>query len=418
MGSRWSPAGGSRCTRRAANTRIICDALDPEGAGALALAFEQLKAKLLKEGLFDPRRKRKVPFLPRRIGVVTSPTGAALHDFLRVLHDRHPIPVLLAPARVQGEGAAEEIARAIGRLGAARGVDVIVVTRGGGSIEDLWAFNEEVVARAIAASPVPVVSAVGHEVDVTIADFAADLRCATPTDAAKTLAPPRVELARALDQQRRHLTQILGRLQSQKRERLQARALRLPDPRRRVERERLQLDYRLERAQRSLRRGLADRRERLKALAERLSSAHPRARLSRIARQLSLAQLALGAAARARLGAARGRLERGSHQLQALSPAARIARGQRGLALQRERCEKAVERALARERLRLSRTSAGLDSLSPLKVLGRGYAVAFAQGRRVLTRAADAPLGSRVEVLLSDLSEIQAEVLSAKPAPG
>jgi exodeoxyribonuclease VII large subunit len=395
--------------------QLICDALEPEGAGALALAFEQLKAKLLKEGLFDPRRKRKVPFLPRRIGLVTSPSGAALHDFLRVLHDRHPIPVLLAAARVQGEGAAEEIARAIARLGAAGGVDVIVVTRGGGSIEDLWAFNEEIVARAIAAAPVPVVSAVGHEVDVTIADFAADLRCATPTDAAKTLAPPRLELARALDQQRRHLAQIAGRLLLQRRERLQARSARLPDPRRRVERERLQIDHRLERAERSLRRALAERRERLKALAERLSSAHPRARLSRIARELSQAHHALGAAARARLGEARARLDRGSQQLVAQSPATSVVRGQRRLALLRERCEKAAERALARERLRLSRASAGLDSLSPLRVLGRGYAVAFAEGRRVLTRAADAPPGSRIGVLLSDQSEIEAEVLGARP---
>ncbi|HCF61574.1 MAG TPA: exodeoxyribonuclease VII large subunit, partial [Myxococcales bacterium] len=188
--------------------QLICESLEPEGAGALALAFEQLKQKLAQEGLFNPARKRKLPYLPRCIGVVTSASGAALQDFVRVLHERFPIPVLLAPVRVQGEGAAAEIAEGVQRLGASGLVDVVVVTRGGGSIEDLWAFNEEQVARAIAACPVPVVSAVGHEVDFTISDFVADWRCATPTDAAKTLAPVRDELLRALDKHRRHLREL------------------------------------------------------------------------------------------------------------------------------------------------------------------------------------------------------------------
>ena len=397
--------------------QLLCDALDPEGAGALALAFEQLKAKLLKEGLFEARRKRKVPFLARRIGLVTSPSGAAIRDFLRVLQDRFPIPVLLAPARVQGEGAAEEIARGIGRLSASGWVDVIVITRGGGSIEDLWAFNEERVARAIAASRVPVVSAVGHEVDVTIADFVADLRCATPTDAAKTLAPPRAELARALDKHRRHLAEILRRQGSQRRERLHARVARLADPRRQVERERLALDHRVDRAQRAVRRVLGDRRAQLKVLGERLARAHPRSRLSRVERELSAARQALGAAARARIGEARARLERASERLWQGSPAPTIERGLRQLALGRERAEKAMARRLSLERVRLSSAAAGLESLSPLKVLGRGYAIAFAPGRRVLMRAADAPPLSRIELLLADRSEVEAQVVAIRPPP-
>jgi exodeoxyribonuclease VII large subunit len=169
--------------------QVICDSLEPLGAGALQLALEELKEKLKAEGLFDRAKKRRLPFLPRRIAIVTSPSGAAVHDFIRVLHRRFPnLQVLVVPAKVQGEGAAQEIARAIGRASVQPLVDVVVVARGGGSAEDLWSFNEEVVARALAACPVPTVSAVGHEVDVTLADLVADVRAPTPTAAAELLA--------------------------------------------------------------------------------------------------------------------------------------------------------------------------------------------------------------------------------------
>lgn len=180
--------------------QLVVKSMEPRGAGALQQAFEKLRAKLEAEGLFDEERKRAIPFLPRRIGVVTSPTGAAVRDVLKVLGRRWAgVDVLLAPARVQGGGSAEEIAAAIGRLGERGGLDVLIVGRGGGSIEDLWAFNEEVVARAIAASPVPVISAVGHEVDVTIADYVADVRAATPSHAAELAVPSTEDLARTLD---------------------------------------------------------------------------------------------------------------------------------------------------------------------------------------------------------------------------
>ena len=164
---------------------LIVEELQPEGVGELQLAFEQLKAKLEAEGLFAAERKRPLPSLPQRLGLVTSPSGAAVRDVLKVLSRWEHLAVLLAPVRVQGKGAEGEIARAVAYLGRSGLVDVVLVVRGGGSLEDLWAFNEEVVARAIAACGVPVVSGVGHEVDFTIADFVADVRAATPTQAAE-----------------------------------------------------------------------------------------------------------------------------------------------------------------------------------------------------------------------------------------
>jgi exodeoxyribonuclease VII large subunit len=206
--------------------QLVVKTVEPRGAGALQQAFETLRRRLEAEGLFDPARKREIPFLPRRIGVVTSPTGAAIRDILKVLDRRfRGVTVLLAPARVQGEGAAREIAAGIGRLSARGDLDVLIVGRGGGSVEDLWAFNEEPVARAIAASAVPVISAVGHEVDVTIADYVADVRAATPSAAAEVAVPSEADLRRtlatlggrartsvagALRERRRRLSGLLG----------------------------------------------------------------------------------------------------------------------------------------------------------------------------------------------------------------
>ncbi|MDE3155479.1 MAG: exodeoxyribonuclease VII large subunit, partial [Acidobacteriota bacterium] len=166
--------------------QIVCEHLEPQGLGALQLAFEQLKRRLQAEGLFDAARKRPLPVLPRKIGIVTSLDGAALRDIVKVLRRRYPdAHLVIRPSRVQGDGAATDVAAAIAQVGRVAGVDVIIAGRGGGSIEDLWAFNEEAVARAIAASPVPVISAVGHETDFTIADLVADLRAPTPSAAAE-----------------------------------------------------------------------------------------------------------------------------------------------------------------------------------------------------------------------------------------
>jgi exodeoxyribonuclease VII large subunit len=231
--------------------QLIVDYLEPLGMGALAQAFEQLKNRLAAEGLFNPDHKRPIPFLPRRLAVVTSPSGAAIRDFLQILHRRFPnIEVLLYPVRVQGLGAAEEIAAAIDYLNTRPDLEVIILTRGGGSIEDLWAFNEEMVARAIFHSTIPIISAVGHEIDFTIADFAADLRAPTPSAAAELVVPRIEDLQLQVQRLTRTMCQsFLSRLQQSK-ERLRLLKARLGDPRRRVDDLRLRLDDRLDQLQR------------------------------------------------------------------------------------------------------------------------------------------------------------------------
>jgi exodeoxyribonuclease VII large subunit len=238
---RFRPADGMKVRAWGAITvyeksgqyQMIVRRLVPAGVGELELAFRQLVERLEKEGLFDPARKRPLPRFPRRIAVVTSPTGAAIHDIIRVLRSRFPVDLLLIPVRVQGEGAAAEIAAAIDRANAIGEIDVLLVGRGGGSLEDLWAFNEEEVARAIARSRIPVLSAVGHEVDVTIADLVADVRAATPSAAAEIAAPGREEVEEFLSTRRERLAGRMRDLLRFWRERLvrfrESRALARPE---------------------------------------------------------------------------------------------------------------------------------------------------------------------------------------------
>src|SRR5947207_12646256 len=205
---KFKPADGLRVVARGrlsvyepkGEYQLICEHLEPQGLGALQLAFDQLKKRLQNEGLFDQARKRPLPSLPRKIGIVTSLEGAAIRDIIKVLGRRYAnAHLVIRPARVQGEGAADEIARGLRAIGRVPRVDVVIVGRGGGSIEDLWAFNEEAVARAIAQSPVPVISAVGHETDVTIADFVADLRAPTPSAAAEIVVSAKDEFCGRID---------------------------------------------------------------------------------------------------------------------------------------------------------------------------------------------------------------------------
>jgi exodeoxyribonuclease VII large subunit len=203
------------------NYQLVVVYAEPKGIGALALAFEQLKKKLAAEGLFDERHKKPLPFLPRKIGIVTSPTGAAVRDMIRTILARFPNAHLIVhPARVQGEGAAGEIAAAIQTLNEMNEVDVMIIGRGGGSLEDLWPFNEEIVARAIFASAIPVISAVGHEVDVTISDYVADARAPTPTAAGEMVVPREEDLRLALLQLHQRiglaLRNSLGRLRTER----------------------------------------------------------------------------------------------------------------------------------------------------------------------------------------------------------
>ncbi len=202
--------GGLSVYERQGQYQLIVRRAEEAGRGALREAFERLKKRLVAEGLFDPARKRPLPLLPRHVGVVTSPTGAAIRDILNVVGRRFPnLHIVLAPARVQGEGAAAEIAAAIDLLNARGGLDVLIVGRGGGSLEDLWAFNEEPVARAIARSAVPVISAVGHEIDFTISDFVADVRAPTPSAAAELVVGRKASFEEQLDQRRQALRRLL-----------------------------------------------------------------------------------------------------------------------------------------------------------------------------------------------------------------
>jgi len=215
--------------------QLYVENMEPRGQGALYLAFEQLKKRLAAEGLFAEARKKTLPLLPASIGIVTSERGAALRDMLRIIDDRYPDRrIVVRPVRVQGEGAAEEIASGITELGGSGQVDVMIVGRGGGSLEDLWAFNEEIVARSIFASPVPVISAVGHEIDFTIADFVADLRAPTPTAAAEVVVPRKSELVDQVVDLEKQLLQWMRRKLELAREDWSGFVKRLADPERKL----------------------------------------------------------------------------------------------------------------------------------------------------------------------------------------
>lgn len=215
--------------------RLVVDYMEPKGLGALQLAFEQLKRKLEAEGLFDPSHKRPLPLLPQRIGIVTSPRGAVIKDMLNVLKRRFEnLHIVIYPVRVQGEGAAEEIAEAIDYLGKSGLVDVIIVARGGGSIEDLWAFNEEIVVRSIFRCPVPVISAIGHETDYTISDFVADLRAPTPSAAAEMVVKQKEDLREKIHLLHKRLCNAIRHILSLKEEKLKSLEKNLEDPRKKL----------------------------------------------------------------------------------------------------------------------------------------------------------------------------------------
>ncbi len=350
---------------------LIVEALDPVGAGALRVAFEQLKERLAAEGLFDEALKRELPVLPRRVGVVTSPTGAAVRDIIRTIERRtRTVSILLAPTRVQGEGTAAEVARALQSLNehhlravaegrAEEQLDVIIVGRGGGSSEDLWAFNAEEVARAIRASCVPVISAVGHETDFTIADFAADVRAATPTAAAEIVAEREDEIGD-------YVERLTHGLVNAARYRLLAERARVQEAAMSPGFDEVRMRLRVAREE------LADARCRLENRAGDLSRA-ARRRLDAVVRQLSPARMA-GSAARSRV-----RLTVGGAALEAAA---------------RSRLDDARSRLVA--------AAAALDALSPLAVLGRGYALAHDGRGRLLRSSRGVDVGEGVRVRLAE----------------
>ena len=287
--------------------QLYCVAMTPEGAGDLAVAFEQLKKKLAAEGLFDPAHKKPIPAYPHRIAIITSAAGAAVHDMLRIIWHRYPLAeVKLLPVRVQGEEAAGEIAAALDYANRYQVADLIITGRGGGSMEDLWAFNEEVVARAIYRSKIPVISAVGHEPDVTIADYVADLRAATPSNAAELCAPDQQELRQKITAAQTRMASLLSRQLKNCRTQLElrknARVLQSPE------------NY------------LADRRQTLDVLTEKLGRTME-SRLNQASASLALRQQRLGTAEQAVLARQRKRLETAAARLDAMSPLKVLSRG-------------------------------------------------------------------------------------------
>ncbi|MCW5729852.1 MAG: exodeoxyribonuclease VII large subunit [Alphaproteobacteria bacterium] len=319
--------------------QLVIERMEPAGTGALMALLEERRRRLAAEGLFDQARKRPLPYLPEVIGVVTSPTGAVIRDILHRLRERFPRRVLLWPVLVQGEGAAEQVAAAIAgfnRLptdGAVPRPDLLIVARGGGSIEDLWAFNEEIVVRAAAASAIPLISAVGHETDTTLIDFASDRRAPTPTAAAEMAVPVRAELLGSLLEREQRLVGAFLRETARRRERLAALARALPEPRRLLEQASQRLDDLAGNLRRALEIGLGRRRERYAAVAGRIRGTPLRRLVER--EQRDLARLAL------RLGQAVGRgLDQRAERLRAAASllASYSYRGvlERGFALVRD----------------------------------------------------------------------------------
>lgn len=336
--------------------QLTVEAMRPAGLGALFEAFEKLKAKLAAEGLFAAERKQSIPTFPKAVGIVTSPKAAALRDVLTTLGRRMPgLPVILYPCAVQGATAAAEIANAIRKATERNEVDTLIVCRGGGSLEDLWSFNEEVVARAIADCPIPLISGVGHETDFTIADFVADIRAATPTAAAELASPNRAEWLARLNEQRRHLQRAFERELQQRMQKLDALGRRLRHPGELLERQR----------------------ERLQALTLRLQAA-PARQLER--KHNSLAQMRLRLIhAGPDTAPARARLERAGQRLEA----ARV-------------------RSLEQRAARLGNLAARLQALNPTAVLSRGYALVETVNGKVVQRADQLHAGDRIKVRFAD----------------
>ena len=308
--------------------QLVVDYLEPLGLGALAQAFEALKTRLQAEGLFAPELKKPLPFLPKRVALVTSPTGAAVRDFLRLLRQRYAnLEVLVYPVKVQGSEAAPEIVRALEDLATYPGIEVIVLARGGGSLEDLWPFNEEAVARAIYHCPLPVVSAVGHEVDFTIADFVADLRAPTPSAAVELVVPEKAELIRRLERLGASLGGAARRTQVAARNHLHLVSRRLPDMGRRLVDLRLKVDDKSEALVRRARRLLAGQRQHLRLASSRLVLLSPRRALAPWRQRLEVGGQRLGQSCRRGLEDRRRHLDYCQSHLDQLNPLAILERG-------------------------------------------------------------------------------------------
>jgi exodeoxyribonuclease VII large subunit len=338
--------------------QIVIDTVEPKGIGALQLAFEQLRERLAMEGLFDQDRKKSIPTFPRAVGVVTSLTGAAIRDILAVFRRRWPaLHILIAPVQVQGESAGRQIAAALAALNQLGFVDVIIVGRGGGSMEDLWSFNEEIVVRAIAASHIPVVSAVGHEIDVTLADFVADLRAPTPSAAAEAVVPVLAEIVERLLELKVRLGQVMLRHCAFERQRLDSGIRGVTDVRFRLQEAAQRTDDIVDRLREMVQQLLADGRERVHGVQRNLSG---------------------------------------------LNPILAITQGLATVPQLSKRLEGQMGVRLAQHRHRIHATLGQLNTLSPLAILGRGYSILqTVPAGQILHRANDVGIGQELEAQLA-----------------
>ena len=354
--------------------QLVCDSLEEAGEGALRRAFDELKAKLAAEGLFDADRKRPLPAVVRRLAVLTSPSGAVIRDIVSVLRRRFPlVEVELLPVPVQGDGAAAQIRAMLLRADASGRYDAILLARGGGSLEDLWAFNDEALARAIAASSVPVVSAIGHETDFSLSDFAADLRAPTPSAAAELLVPDAATLSARLDGLHQ---QLQG---------LHANALR----------------QRMQRADRAF---------------LRLQALRPQARLQALAQRARQAQARLANAMQRRLERERAALRHADAILRASHPRRRLQQARARLDALRDRPQALLAQRLQREALHLRGLARSLHAISPLATVARGYSILQQADGHIVRSIADAARGDALDARLHD-GRLRLRVETKEPNP-
>lgn len=352
--------------------QLLAESMQPAGDGLLQQQFEQLKQRLASEGLFDQSFKQALPRPASSVGVITSPSGAALHDILHVLQRRDPaLPVVIYPSQVQGEEAPAQIVRAIQLANQRQECDVLIVGRGGGSLEDLWSFNDERVARAIFASRIPIVSAVGHETDVTIADFVADLRAPTPSAAAELVSRDRNELLRQLHAQRQRLE--------------------------------MAMDY-----------SLAQRQRDFSRLYHRLQQQHPQLRLARQLNQLITLRRRLDESMQQQLRRATLRNERLQQRLTQQQPLSRIHRAQQHLQQMQYHLQRLITRQLSENKQRLGEVCSHLEGVSPLKTLARGYNVTTMPSGQVLRATAQTAPGDTLKTRLQD-GWVESQVTQVTP---
>lgn len=353
--------------------QIVLEAVEPKGLGTLQLAFEQLKERLAGEGLFDQSRKKPLPMFPRTVGIVTSLTGAAIRDILAVFRRRWPpLHIIIRPVQVQGDGAGDQIAEALASLNTQGAAEVIIVGRGGGSMEDLWCFNEEVVARAIANSRVPVISAVGHEIDVTLADFAADFRAPTPSAAAETVVPVLADVVEQLQSLTVRAGRAMGRHCLFEHRRLDA-----------------------------MMRGVAQVRFRIQEESQRTDELSDR----------------LQSMVRLRLEAAREHVREGQRELAGLNPKLLVKRGLAMMPQFMKRLQRQMAVLGEGRRRQIETLVAQLHNLSPLAILGRGYSIlSNAQDGSILRRSRDVQVGEEIMARLSE-GQLKCTVKRVLPDP-